>query len=176
MLTVVEQTIQFYLQNNSVPNQNDLDIKDTSLADKKWACFVTVYKDWNIRWSAWVIKELHDNIINELISNAIDAISRDSRFSPLTSEEVADLKIRIDVISDRAMLTDKKLSDINPISQWVIVIKKDYTKLAVILPNISTKITTWNDFYPILSKKLWEEYVEAEYINYEINTEQLTNF
>ena len=58
----------------------------------------------------------------------------------------------------------------------VIVIKKDYTKLWVILPGISANIITWDDFWLVLNKKLNEDFVENNYIIYEIQTQKLTDF
>ena len=59
---------------------------------------------------------------------------------------------------------------------WIIVIKNDYTKLSVILPNISSTLVNWQDLINTLSNKLDEEFIEENYITYEINSHILTNY
>jgi len=59
----------------------------------------------------------------------------------------------------------------------VIAIKRDYDKLAVILPNISPKILTGSDFIEILKNKLQEKkFDEKDYIIYSISTISESNY
>jgi len=175
MLDIVEQVIKFYLENKKIPTKNDLDIKDLSLLEKKWNVFVTIYKNWNIVWNSWNIVEIENDLVNELIKNTIYALW-DKRFPDLTLEDLGKIKIRIDIITNRILLNDRKISDLNPVKSWILVIKKDYNKLAVILPNISHTLTSGKDFENVLSRKLEEEFKPENYIIYEIQTEVLTNY
>jgi AMMECR1 domain-containing protein len=51
-----------------------------------------------------------------LIENTITAISKDSRFEKLKQDEVKDIKIRIDEIEDRQVLSEKeKINSIDPV-------------------------------------------------------------
>jgi AMMECR1 domain-containing protein len=120
---------------------------------------------------------LKDNSALELIENTISAISKDSRFSPLTMNEAPEIKIRIDKITSKEVLTDKKIGDIDPTTSGVIVIKKDYSKVACILPNINPKLFIGEDFLPVLEEKLSEKkFVSDDYIIYEIKTEVETSY
>jgi hypothetical protein len=75
------------------------------------------------------------------------------------------------------VLKDKKLKDLDPAVSGVIAIKKDYTKFAVILPNINPKLFAGEDFGPVLAEKLGEKkFVEGDYIVYEIKTEVETDY
>jgi AMMECR1 domain-containing protein len=114
-------------------------------------------------------------LVNELIKNTIYALW-DKRFPDLTLEDLGKIKIRIDIITNRILLNDRKISDLNPVKSWILVIKKDYNKLAVILPNISHTLTSGKDFENVLSRKLEEEFKTENYIIYEIQTEILTNY
>jgi len=177
MLNIARQTIDFYMKNLKVPNIDNLDIANKNLITERWSIFVTVYYKWNIRWSWWNIKEIEDNIVSETISNTIHAISNDSRFKAITLSESKDLKIRIDKISSRNILKDKNINQIDPTINWIIVIKKDYSKLACILPNINPLLLTWEDFIPVLKEKLKEkDFIESDYIIYEITTEVNTDY
>ena len=171
MLNIAKQTIDFYMKNLKTPTQNDLKIENTNLLSEKSSVFVTIYYKWNIRGSSWNIKEIKENSISEIIENTIHAISKDSRFKTLTLNESKDIKIRIDKISSRNILKDKSIKQIDPTINWVIVIKKDYSKLACILPNINPLLLTWEDFIPVLIEKLKEkDFSENDYIIYEITT------
>jgi AMMECR1 domain-containing protein len=183
--------IQYYLEKNIIPTQNDLNIKDPSLLEKKWNIFVTLYKNGNIVWNSGNIVELEKNIVNELIQNTIYALW-DQRFPDLTIKDIKNLKVRVDIFKNRILIwwktiTDKnwlsspnpnfkEIKDINPITSGLLVIKKDYTKLSIILPNISSTLTSWKDIETILSNKLEEEFVENNFLIYEIQTNVATNY
>ena len=175
MLDLAKQIINFYITKNKIPTKNDLDITDNTLLERKWNLFVTIYKNWNIVWNSWNIVEIENDIVNELIKNTIFALW-DKRFPDLTSDDLDKIKIRIDIINNRVLLNDKKVSELNPVKSWVLAIKKDYNKLAIVLPNISSSLTSWDDFIDILSNKLSEEFKEENFIIYEIQTEVLTDF
>lgn len=175
MINFIKNIIIYYVDKWKTPNISDLEIKDEILKWEAKSCFVTIYKNGNIRWSAWTIKELNTSLAKEIISNTIDAITKDSRFEELKKDELNDIKIRLDVIKDRKIYSDK-IEKINPVKNWVAVIKKDYTKLSVILPNISATIVSGKDLISVLSKKLDEEFKQEDYIVYLLETEQFTDY
>lgn len=177
MLEIVKSTIDYYMKNLRAPQVSDVKIDNKALLNEKGSFFVTIYLKWEIRGSAGNVKELKDNAVQELIENTISAISEDSRFPPLTMNEANEIKIRVDKISFREVLKNKKIKDLDPTKQWIITIKKDYSRLAAILPNINPKLFAWEDFIPVLEQKLWEkEFIENDYIIYEIKTDVETDF
>lgn len=177
MLEIVKQIIDFYKKNLKTPKLYDLNIENSPLLNQKISSFITLYYKWEIRWSAWNIKEIKDNWVNELIENTISALTKDSRFKPINLNEIDEIKIRIDKIISREILKDKSIKSIDPTISWVIVIKKDYSKIACILPNINPKLLTWEDYIPILKEKLEEkDFKEEDYIIYEIKTEIETSY
>ena len=177
MLNIVRQTMEFYTQYKKKPSINDIKIDDSSLLEWKISVFVTLYKNWEIRWSGWNIREISNSTAEELIENTIHAISKDTRFPEVKFDEVKDLKIRLDIITNRKVIQDDELVKIDPVKNWILTIKKDYSKLAVILPNIHPTLLTGEDFIPILKEKLWEKNFKAnEYIIYEIETEISRDF
>lgn len=176
MIKIVEQTINFYTKYLKTPNINDIEIEDKSLLERQWCVFVTIYKNWEVRWSAWNIKELKTSLVLELIENTIEAITKDSRFEAVKLDEVEKLKIRIDLIKNRKILQESEIKKLDPVKDWILAIKKDYSKMACILPNISPKLLTWNDFIPALKAKLNEnKFDEKDYIIYTIDTEIFRN-
>lgn len=179
MISIVKQTIEYFLKTGKKISIVDLKIENKNLINEKISCFVTIFSKWEVRWSAWNIREIKDNIVEELIENTFYAISKDSRFSPLTSGEYSDLKIRIDKITETKFLSkeEKTIKDIDPNKFWVLAIKNDYWKMACILPNINPKLISWDDFIRVLKEKLNEpNFNENNYILYEIKTEIFTNY
>ena len=176
MLDIVQQTIQYYTKYKKTPQLTDLTIKDTDLLKNQAQVFVTIYHKGEIRWSAWNIKEIAENSVQELIENTIAAISQDSRFKPLELSEVKDIKIRIDIISSRNIIANiKDLANIDPVKNGVIAIKQNYSKACVILPNISPLLMIGSDIAGAISQKLWEKFDEKNLILYKIETENINN-
>lgn len=175
MLDIVLQVIKYYIETTKIPSKNDIEIKDTSLLEKRWNIFVTIYKNWNIVWNSWNVVEIENDLVNELIKNTVFALW-DQRFERLTKDDLDKIKVRIDVMTNRILLNNKKISDLNPVKSWILAIKKDYNKLAVILPNISSTLTSWKDFEDVLSRKLDEEFKQENFIVYEIETDVLSNY
>ena len=177
MIHIIKQTLEFYTQYKKTPSISDIQIDDPSLLKEKASLFVTLYKKWEIRWSGWNIREITNSTAEELIENTIHAISKDTRFPEVKIDEVKDLKIRLDVITNRRVIQDDELIKIDPVKNWVLAIKKDYSKLAVILPNIHPTLLTGEDFIPVLKEKLWEKDFQTNgYIIYEIVTEVSRDF
>ena len=177
MIEIVKKTMEFYFKNFKTPTTSDLNIIDSELLENSWSIFVTLYKSWEIRWAAWNMKEIKLNIAEELIENTITAISKDTRFEPISLDESKDLKIRIDNIINRVILQDNEILQIDPLKLWILAIKKDYSFMATILPNINSSILTWEDLIPILANKFNTKiFKQNDYILYKIKTEVFDNF
>ena len=176
MLEIVKQTIDFYTKYLKEPTKQDIQAIEADAFSKKWSCFVTLYKNGEIRGSAGNIKEIEPSIGEEIIKNTMEAISKDKRFPPITIAEVKDIRIRLDVIEWRTILEEGKILGLDPMKSGVIAIKKDYSKLAVVLPNISPKLLTGSDLLSMLEAKLDEKLVESDYIIYDIKTKVDRNY
>ena len=177
MLDIAKQTLDFYTKYLKSPTIDDIKIEDKSLLDTQWCIFVTIYKNGEVRWSAGNIKELGENIVLEIIENTVQAISKDSRFSPIKLDEVAKLKIRIDMIKSRTILKDKEILSIDHIKNGVLAIKNDYNTMGIVLPNITPLLLTWEDFIPVLKEKMKiKDFQEKDFILYSIETDMINNF
>jgi AMMECR1 domain-containing protein len=100
----------------------------------------------------------------------------DSRFEKLNLDDLWNIQVRVDEILTREVLDDGKLFLKDPLKTWVIAIKKDREKMAVILPNISPLMLNGQDFESVLSKKLWEKFEDKNYDIFSITTKQETSF
>jgi len=176
MKELVSHILEAYFKEMKTPKIQELNVSE-DLKNKKGSCFITIYSKWEVRGSAGNIKEIHGNLAEEILDNTMQALTWDKRFSPLTLTESEDLGFRIDYISGRKIISEAELKKLDPVKSGVIAIKRDYEKLAVILPNISPKLLTWSDFIPVLLKKLEEKkFSEKDYILYSIETQVETNY
>lgn len=176
LLEISLKAIEFYLKNKKEPTEKDLQIKDKNLLTKKWCIFVTYYKNWVVRWAAWNVKEIEQNIILETVKSSINAISNDSRFPNFSEDDLKDLRIRIDYIKNRDLLTEWKIYALDPVKSGILAMSKDYSGIWMILPNISSKLLTWEDFIPILEAKMNKPFSEKDCYLYEIKTDVYTNY
>ncbi len=170
----VQQIIDLYFLKMRTPDISELfEYKNTPPLNERWACFVTLYYKWEVRGSAGNIKEIRPTLAEEILANTIAAISKDTRFRPLTLEEKEWLSFRVDIIKNRSMIGLEEVKKLDPVKAWVIAIKRDYEKLAAILPNISPKLLVGSDFIISLEKKLSETKLsDKNYIFYKIETER----
>jgi len=173
MISYIQEIIDFYFLKMRAPDISELsEIKNTPPLSEKWACFITLYHKWEVRWSAGNIKEVHSTLAQEFLINTLEAMTKDSRFKPLTLDEKEWLSFRADIIKQRSMIELEEIKKLDPIQSWVIAIKRDYEKLAVILPNISPKLLIGSDFLTSLEKKLSDAKLsDKNYIFYKIETE-----
>ena len=173
MKELVQEILDFYFTKMRAPDITELSkIKNTPILEEKWACFITLYSQWEIRGSAGNIKEIYPTLGEEILTNTIEAITKDARFSPVSLEERDHISFRIDYIKQRAMIHLEELKKLDPVKYWVIAIRRDYEKIATILPNISAKLLLWSDFIISLEKKLQDTKLnDTTYIFYKIETD-----
>lgn len=177
MIDIATQTIDYYFKHLKKPELSDLEIKDPQLIESQGKVFVTLYINGEVRWASWNIQEVETSLALEIVENTIAALSTDSRFDPITMNESKNIKIRIDQITNRNPLGEWEYQKIDPVKSWILVIEKEYKNLACILPNMSSKLLTGEDFIPVLREKLKiPHFQENDYIIYAIETHTLTNY
>jgi len=174
MLHIVRQTLHTLYTQNRVPTIEELSIHNPALLSKKGTVFVTLYKNGNIIGNSGNVVELEENIVYELIKNTVYA-TQDLRFDRTTAADLSSMNIRIDIITSRNII-DKPIEALDPAQSGILVIKKDYSKLSVILPNISSTLVSGREMINVLSAKLDEPFVEVDYIVYEITTQTVSDF
>lgn len=177
MIDIVQQTIRYFITNGKAPELHEITVEDETLKEKPGSVFITLYHNGEVRGSAWNIKPIEENLLKEIIQSTVSALANDDRFDPVTLEESENIKIRIDLVTSEVILVnEKELTNLEPKKIGTIAIKKDYDKMAVILPNISSTLLFWKDFPEALGKKLWETFKFSDYIVYKMETQETTNF
>ncbi|MFQ5431346.1 MAG: AmmeMemoRadiSam system protein A [Nitrospinota bacterium] len=85
-----------------------------------------------LRGCIGTIEPSQDNLADEIISNAISASTHDSRFDPLAPDEIDDIEVTVDVLSEPEPVGS--LSDLDPKIYGLIV--KSGLKRGLLLPDI----------------------------------------
>jgi len=97
-------------------------------------CFVSLHNtDGSLRGCIGTIEPVEENLFKEISRNAIAAAFRDSRFSPLTLEEMDEVEISVDVLTVPEEIND--LDDLDP-QIYGVIVSDGASKRAVLLPSI----------------------------------------
>lgn len=104
------------------------------LTENRNGCFVSLHKtDGSLRGCIGTIEPVEENLYFEISRNAVSAANRDTRFSPLTMEELNDIEISVDVLTVPEEIFD--LDDLDP-QIFGVIVKDIAFKRAVLLPSI----------------------------------------
>ena len=97
---LARSTIESYVRTGrrpSIPDEIRKDLPPEALTDRAGA-FVSVHKNGMLRGCIGTIGPVRDSIAEEIISNAISAVSRDPRFDPVREDELSGLEISVDIL------------------------------------------------------------------------------
>ncbi|MCX6158932.1 MAG: AmmeMemoRadiSam system protein B [Ignavibacteriae bacterium] len=132
------------------------------------ACFVTVKTGDELRGCIGTIEPV-DSLYNSLIDNAISAVSRDPRFSPVGEKELSKLNYEVSVLSPPELFDPQSLDELfEGIKGKGLIIKKDY-RSAVYLPQVWEHFSDEKGFLRSLCQKAgmfvdeWKNYKDMKY-------------
>ena len=105
---------------------------DEELLNNKAGIFVSIHKFGYLRGCIGTIRSTCNNIAEEIINNAISAATKDTRFYPITEDELDYLDINVDVLMEPEDIESEE--DLNPKKYGVIV--SSGFKRGLLLPNL----------------------------------------
>lgn len=133
------------------------------LTENRNGCFVSLHKtDGSLRGCIGTIEPVEENLLKEITRNAVAAAMRDTRFSPLSMEEMDDLEISVDVLTVPEEIFD--LDDLDP-QIYGVIVKDDGYNRAVLLPSIPG-IDTLEKQLDIVKRKAGLEGVKNEKLRF----------
>ena len=94
--------------------------------------FVSVHKFGNLRGCIGTIEPVRENIANEIIKNAISAVSEDPRFSAVTEDELKYLDINVDVLGKAEKIKTEAELDVK---KYGVIVESGY-KRGLLLPDL----------------------------------------
>ena len=98
----------------------------------KLACYVSLYSGNQLKGCVGNTKPTHPNLYNEIIENAVSAAFEDQRGGTLKEEELNNISIVVDVLSEPKPVSDP--AEIKPHKHGVII-EDDQGKRGLLLPN-----------------------------------------
>jgi AmmeMemoRadiSam system protein A/AmmeMemoRadiSam system protein B len=108
--------------------------RPSALLSVRAACFVSIKTHaGELRGCIGTIEPLKPNLVEELIANAINAATRDPRFSPISTAELPDLRYSVDVLAAPEPAT---MAELDPKIYGVIVEDESGTRRGLLLPDI----------------------------------------
>lgn len=106
---LAQKTIEEYIKNKrNIETSRDLPCEFYS---RKAGVFVTIFKKNELRGCIGTYLPTKENIVKEIIDNAIAACSRDYRFLPISADELPELKYEVSVLSQPESIEDIKTHD-----------------------------------------------------------------
>jgi AmmeMemoRadiSam system protein A len=104
----------------------------SELLSSRAACFVSLKTlDGELRGCIGTIEPARVTLAEEIIANAVNAATRDPRFMPVVSEELANLRYSVDVLSETERA---QIEDLDPAIYGVIVEDESGSRRGLLLP------------------------------------------
>lgn len=102
------------------------------LLERKAGAFVSIHKFGGLRGCIGTIAPTRDNLAEEIIRNAISAVSQDNRFEPVKEDELKWLDINVDVLSAPEKISSQDELDVK---RYGVIVQSGY-KRGLLLPDL----------------------------------------
>jgi len=99
---------------------------------EKAGVFVTLKKNNKLRGCMGTFRPVQKNAAYEIVNNAMTAAENDPRFPEVNKEEINDIKISVDILSEPELVSDK--SELNPEKYGILV--KGGHQTGLLLPDL----------------------------------------
>jgi AmmeMemoRadiSam system protein A len=102
---------------------------------RRAAAFVTIRRQGELRGCIGTLEPVHDSLAEEVIHNAISAATRDPRFPPLRRDELLDLEVKVDILTESVPINSE--GELDPKRYGLIVRSAEQPwKRGVLLPDL----------------------------------------
>jgi len=104
------------------------------LKENRAGVFVSIHGKVNhsLRGCIGTFMPTQKDIASEIIENAISAATKDPRFMPLTVDELEDIEVNVDVLSEPK---DCKVEDLDP-KKFGVIVKTEDGRKGLLLPDL----------------------------------------
>ena len=131
LVQLARKTIETYVREGRIAQPPK---ELTPEMEKQAGTFVSIHKHGMLRGCIGTIEPTQANVAQEVIQNAISAATRDPRFPPVRPEELADLDIKVDVLSEPEPV--ESMDELDPRRYGVIVQSARDWRKGLLLPDL----------------------------------------
>ena len=118
------------------------------LTDSRAGAFVSIHKHGQLRGCIGTIAPTRENLAEEIIHNAVSAAVRDPRFRPIGPEELKDLEISVDVLTEPEDIASEAELDVH---KYGVIVSNGFRR-GLLLPDLEG-VDTVEDQVAISRKK-----------------------
>ncbi len=147
LVQLARKSIETYLKEGKVvdpPAELSPEMK------QKAGVFVSLHRKGQLRGCIGTFAPTADNVAQEIIRNAIESSTRDPRFPPMQADELSDLEISVDVLTDPVPVKSKAELDAKKYG----VIVKSGGRSGLLLPDLPG-VNTAEEQIAICRRKAW---------------------
>jgi AmmeMemoRadiSam system protein A len=129
---LVKKAIKHYLETGTIlkPPEN----LPKAFYKKAGGVFVTLYKNQELRGCVGTPIPVYKNLGREIINNAITASQKDTRFFPVTLEEIPKLTYEVSILSKLKPVTNIKKLDPK---KYGLIVSSSFGRSSLLLPNLA---------------------------------------
>lgn len=147
LVALARKTIEHYIRDGEVIDPPE---ELTPEMRKRAGVFVSLHRGGQLRGCIGTIEPVRANVAQEIIANAISSATRDPRFPPLTAEELSDLEISVDVLTEPEPISS--IRELDPKVYGVIV--ESGSRRGLLLPDLEG-VDTAEQQVAIALRKAW---------------------
>lgn len=108
-VALAKKSVEAYVRTGAVIAQTEA---SEEIRSRQAAAFVSIHKGQALRGCIGTIAPVYENLAEEIIRNGIAAATRDPRFTAITPDELSELTIHVDVLSEPEQIDDMGLLDV----------------------------------------------------------------
>ncbi|MEK6545899.1 MAG: AmmeMemoRadiSam system protein A [Nitrospinota bacterium] len=102
LVKLARETIEVYIKTGKIISPPSVLTEEMK---GRAGTFVSIKKHGELRGCIGTLSPTQPNVALEIIQNAISASTKDSRFSPVTSQELNDIDMSVDILSEPEMVS-----------------------------------------------------------------------
>jgi AmmeMemoRadiSam system protein A len=140
LVKLARETIEVYIKTGKIISPPSVLTEEMK---GRAGTFVSIKKHGELRGCIGTLSPTQPNVALEIIQNAISASTKDSRFSPVTSQELNDIDISVDILSEPEMVSSPDKLDTK---KYGVIVSKSCRK-GLLLPDIEGINTVEEQIY-----------------------------
>ena len=127
---LARRAVEEYIISGKETEINENEIPE--ILNREAGVFVTLKKNGKLRGCMGTFRAVQKNAAYEIISNAMTAAENDPRFPEVEKEELQDIKISVDILSEPEKIRD--INELNPKKYGILV--KGGHQTGLLLPDL----------------------------------------